>query len=70
MPNLNWKDNVKNRMFKNNGSQTFYPFQVKELIEYPLIDNDRLNNGKIKKEVEKYQRNEKPSKYSSNCLIQ
>jgi len=57
-------------MFKNNGSQIFYPFQVKELIEYPLIDNDRLNNGKIKKETEKYQRNEKPSNYSSNCLIQ
>ena len=70
MPNLNWKDNVKNRMFKNNNSQIFYPLQVKELIEYPLIDNDRLNNGKIKKETEKHQRSEIPSNNCWNCLIQ
>ncbi|GAG88957.1 unnamed protein product, partial [marine sediment metagenome] len=50
MPNLNWKDKVKIQMFKTNRSQILYPFQVKELIEYPLIDNDRLSNGKIKKE--------------------
>lgn len=70
MPNLNWKDKVKIQMLKTDGSHVIYPFQVKELLKYPLIDNDGLNNEKIKKEMGKHQKNEIPSKNWSNCLIQ
>ena len=70
MPNLNWKDKVKIQMFKINKPQESYPFQLRELLKYPLIDNDGLDNEKIKKEMEKHRKKEISSKDWNNCLIQ
>ncbi len=70
MPNLNWKAKDKFRMSNTNKSQHVYPFYIKELNRYPLIDNIGLHNEIIKKKMEKYQKKEISSKEWINCLIQ
>ncbi len=70
MPNLNWKDKDKFRMSNTNKSQYIYPFHIRELNRYPLIDNIGLHNEIIKKKMEEYQKKEISSKEWINCLIQ
>ena len=69
MPNLYWKDKDKFQMASTNRSQQVYPFHMKELIRYPIIDSIGLNNEIIKKKLEEYQKKELSSNECINCLI-
>ena len=70
MPNLNWKDKDKFRILNANNSKLVYPFHIKELNRYPLIDNIGSHNEIIKKKIREYQKGEKSSSEWINCLIQ
>ncbi len=70
MPNLDWKGKDNFRISNTNKSQPVYPFHIKELIRYPLIDNIGIHNEMIKKKMEEYQKKEVSSKEWVNCLIQ
>ena len=70
MPKLYWKNKDKFQMSNTNKSQQVFPFHIKELIRYPLIDNIGLNNEIIIKKMEEYQKKKSSSKEGINCLIQ
>ncbi|NVM43898.1 MAG: site-specific DNA-methyltransferase [Candidatus Lokiarchaeota archaeon] len=70
MPNLNWNDKEKLRMSNTNKSQQVHPFNTKELLKYPIIDNFGSRTQLIKKRMEEYQKRKESSKGMINCLIQ
>lgn len=70
MPNLFWKDKDKYKIKNIKKSQQFYPFHIKELNRYPIIDNIGAHNEIIKKRIGEYQKKGTPTKDWINCLIQ
>ncbi|MFX0076936.1 MAG: DNA methyltransferase, partial [Candidatus Hermodarchaeota archaeon] len=70
MPNLNWKDKDRSRTTNGNKSQLNNQFYIKELNEFPIIDNIGTYNELIRRRMEKRKKmGESPKKWI-NCLIQ
>ncbi len=70
MPNLFWKGKDQKRLSNINKSQNIYPFHIKELNRYPLINNLGAHNETIKIRREEYHKSKLISEKWTNCLIQ
>ena len=70
MPNLYWKDKDKIQKATPNRHESPYTFQLKELINYPIINEIEMKNGKTNKRVEMHDKEDLSSKKWNNYLIQ